>query len=378
MKKIRRNILLNPGPATTLDSVKYAQVVPDICPREQEFSKVMKKLSLDLLKILKADKKEFSSILFCGSGTICMDACLNSLTPESKKVLIINNGAYSKRAVEIAKFYHLDFINLEFSELELPDLDKIESVLKENNIGLVYTTHHETGTGLLNPIRKIGKLAHKYNAVFVVDSTSSFGMIELDLKKDNVDFCMSSAQKGLGAMSGLSFVIGKTSLIEESKNYKTRSYYCNIYLQYKYFKETSQMHFTPPVQTIYAASEAMKQYFKEGESKKFARHRAVFFELFNGFKKLGFRFSLNQNLSANLVLSIIYPDDKNWDFNKIHDYCFKRGFTIYPGKISNTDTFRVCAFGAINANDIKRFMKVFKAALIKNKVSIPAIYKEKK
>ena len=111
---MKRNILLNPGPATTTDTVKQAQVVPDICPREQEFVEIMKQIRKDLVKIVHGDEQDDTAVLFCGSGTISMDVCLNSLLPEEKKILIINNGAYSSRAVEICEYYGMPFINLEF------------------------------------------------------------------------------------------------------------------------------------------------------------------------------------------------------------------------------------------------------------------------
>ena len=109
---IKRNILLNPGPSTTTDTVKMAQVVPDICPREEEFANMMKTLRKDLLKVVHASEDKYTSVLFCGSGTINIDVCINSLLPEGKKVLVINNGAYSTRAVEVCQYYGLDYIDL--------------------------------------------------------------------------------------------------------------------------------------------------------------------------------------------------------------------------------------------------------------------------
>ena len=170
---IKRNILLNPGPSTTTDTVKMAQVVSDICPREEEFGKIMKEMRSDLVRIVHGDPEEYTAVLFCGSGTINIDVCLNSLLPEGKKILVVNNGAYSTRAVEICEAYGLDVVDLQFSPEMLPDLELVEKTLQENpEIALVHTTHNETGTGILNPIREIGALAHKYNAVFTVDTTS--------------------------------------------------------------------------------------------------------------------------------------------------------------------------------------------------------------
>ena len=103
MESIKRNVLLNPGPSTTTDTVKFAQVIPDICPREREFGGLMKGLREDLVKIVHGDTEKYTSVLFCGSGTINIDAAINSLLPKDGKALIVNNGAYSARAVEICQ-----------------------------------------------------------------------------------------------------------------------------------------------------------------------------------------------------------------------------------------------------------------------------------
>lgn len=373
---IKRNILLNPGPSTTTDTVKMAQVVPDICPREKEFASLMKNLREDLVRIVHGDLDKYTSVLFCGSGTINIDVCMNSLLPEGKKILIINNGAYSTRAVEICEYYGLPHIDLKFPVDELPDLNIVEQTLKDNkDIALVHTTHNETGTGILNPIREIGELAHKYGAVFTVDTTSTYAMRPINLEEDNIDFCMASAQKGLMAMTGLSYVVGNRAIIEKSKDYPKRSYYCNLFLQYDFFEKTGQMHFTPPVQTIYATIQALKEYWAEGEQAKWERHTRVFEAIHKGLDELGFKDVIKREWQAGLVVSAIYPDDENWDFDKVHDYCYERGFTIYPGKISTTNTFRLCALGAIDEKDIEDFFKVFKEALIVNNITVPVVYK---
>ncbi len=372
---IKRNVLLNPGPATTTDTVKLAQVVPDICPREKEFADLMKGFRHDILKTVHADPANYTAVLFCGSGTLNMDVCLNSLLPAEAKVLVVNNGAYSSRAVEICRAYGLNHIDLRFPVDELPNLTRVEAVLKENpDIRLVYTTHNETGTGICNPIREIGALAHRYGATFVVDTTSTLAMRPIDVARDNIDFCMASAQKGIMAMTGLSFVIGRTDLIVASKDYPKRSYYCNLYLQYEYFEKTGQMHFTPPVQTVYAAVQGLKEYFAEGEIAKWERHKRVFEAIHTGLAELGFKDVIRREWQSGLVVSVLYPDDPNWDFMKVHDYCYERGFTIYPGKIASTNTFRLCSLGAIDEADIKAFFKVFKEALIALEIQIPARY----
>lgn len=372
---VRRNVLLNPGPATTTASVKLAQVVPDICPREKEFGQIMKDIQSDLVRIVHGDPEKYTAVLFCGSGTINIDVCINSLLPENKKVLVLNNGAYSARAVEICEFYGLPYMELHFPLDSQPDLSAVDKVMEENpDIALVHIAHHETGTGLLNPIREIGEIVHRHNAIFTVDTTSTYAMRPIDIEKDNVDFCMASAQKGLMSMTGLSFVVGNRAIIEASKDYPKRSYYCNLWLQYDYFERTGQMHFTPPVQTIYATRQALKEYWSEGEEGKWARHTRVFDAICEGLEKLGFEQFIAKDLRSGLVAAAKYPNDPAWSFDAVHDYCYERGFTIYPGKVDGQGMFRLCALGAIDESDIRDFFVVFEEALAKSGVKVPVVY----
>ena len=366
---------MNPGPSTTSDSVKLAQIVPDICPREKEFTGIMKPMRDDLVKIVHGDPDEYTSVLFCGSGTICIDITLNSLLDEGKTAVVVQNGSYSQRACDVIRAYGLPLVELVQPLDKAVDLEYIDDALsKIDNIGYVYMTHHETGSGLLNPIREVGALAHKYGAFFITDTTSSYAMIPINVYEDNVDFCMASAQKGIQGMTGLSYVIGRRDIIEKSKDFPVRSYYCNLYLQYECFEKTGEMHFTPPVQTVYAAKKALEEYFAEGEDAKWQRHMSVMKAIHDGEDRLGLKEVLPRQIQSGLVSAVRYPDDPNWDFDRVHDYCYERGFTIYPGKIEALGTFRLCALGLIYPEDIEGFWKVFEEALTYFGIEIPVRY----
>ena len=375
--QIKRNVLLNPGPSTTTDTVKMAQIVPDICPREKDFQAIMGPIREDLVKIVHG-QGDYTSVLFCGSGTICIDVALNSLLDNDKKALVINNGSYSQRAVDVCNAYGLPIIEFKQPIDKKPDLSLIEKTLKDNEgaVGYVYVTYHETGTGLLNPVKEIGALAHKYGTFLITDTTSAFAMIPINVYEENIDFCMASAQKGIQGMTGLSYLVGKKDIIERSKDFPVRSYYCNLYMQYDFFKRTGEMHFTPPVQAIYAAKQALIEYWDEGEENKWNRHQRVMNAIHRGEDRLGLKEYLDRDVQSGLVSAVLYPEDPNWEFDKIHDYCYEKGFTIYPGKIEQQGTFRLCALGAIDENDIEDFWKVFEEALEKYGVQMPARYSE--
>ncbi len=259
VKPVKRNVLLNPGPATNTDTVKYAQVVPDICPREKEFVVIMDEIRRELVKVVHGDPKKHTAVLFAGSGTVVQDVLVNSLVPENKKICVVNNGSYSARMVEIAQYYHIPCVDLKFPSTGRPDLKAVSQTLdRDKDIAVVATTHHETGTGVLNPVREIGKMAHDHGCVFIADTISTYGLLPIDMEKENIDFCMSSAQKGLAAMTGVSWTVGRIDEIVKSKTHPTRSYYCNLFMQYDFFERVGAMHFTPPVQPIYALRQAIR------------------------------------------------------------------------------------------------------------------------
>ena len=372
VKPVKRNVLLNPGPATTSDTVKYAQVVPDICPREEEFVAIMDEVRQELVNVVHGDPQKYAAVLFTGSGTIIQDALVNSLVPEGKKICIVNNGAYSARMVEIADNYHIPCVNLEFPTTGLPDLDVVKHTLEnDKDIAVVATVHHETGTGVLNPVREIGEIAHANGCVFVVDTISTYGLIPFDIEKENIDFCMSSAQKGLCGMTGVSWTVGKIEEIEKSKDYPKRSYYCNLFMQYDFFNRMGEMHFTPPVQTVYALRQAIQEYREEGEQARYQRITRCWEAVHKGLEEIGLDTVIDREIQGHLVVTVKAPEDDKFDFFKLHDYCYERGFTIYPGKMFGLETFRLCNLGLITPKDIEDFFVVAKEAFREMGYTIP-------
>ena len=362
---IKRNILLNPGPATTSDSVKQAQVVPDICPREKEFGKIMESITRDLVKIAGGNEIEYSCVLFGGSGTASMDAAINSVVPAGKKILVINNGAYGKRLADIARAYKIDCAELKYPSDTIPNLDEVDLLFRvDPEIACLAMIHHETTTGILNPIQKFGALAKKYNKTFIVDTISSFAGVPLDIKEFNVDFMMSTSNKCIQGMAGVSFIICKNTELEKIKDYPRRSYYLSLYDQYKYFKENYQMRFTPPVQTLYALRQAIDEFFIEGAQNRINRYTENWKLLRQGLQQLGFEVLTNPEDESHILITLLYLNDDRFDFDKIHDILYAKGFTIYPGKLDDQrNSFRLANMGAIYPADIAQFLLALKETL---------------
>jgi 2-aminoethylphosphonate-pyruvate transaminase len=369
MKTVKRNILLNPGPATTTDTVKNAMVVPDICPRELEFGELTLSVRNDLIKAAYGEKNH-TCVMLTSSGTGGVEACLTSVIPHDKKVLILNNGAYGERMQKICDAYnvqHLDWVGEWGKSI---DLAAVELMLKNDrgNISHLAFIHHETTVGILNPLSEISAMAQKYNVEIIVDAMSSFAGMMIDVEKDNIHYLVSSSNKCIQGMAGISFVIANRESLLKTKNIKPRNFYFNLLENHLYLEKNKQFLFTPPVQTLYALKQAITEYFQEGPENRFARYASMYEIMKKKIQELGFEFLIEEKYHAKLLTAIIEPKNSAYSFNEMHDYLFERGFTIYPGKVGNKNTFRISNIGAIYPADIESFLKVFEEYLRVKKI----------
>ena len=362
-QKSSRKVLLNPGPATTTYSVKMAQVVDDICPREYEFGDLMEWVSTELTSIV-ANPEEYVSILFGGSGTAVVEATLGSVVPHDKKVLILNNGAYGKRMCQIAEAYDMDFVEFQSSPIEPIDLDALENAIKaESNLSHLAMIHNETTTGLLNNLDDLGAMAKKYNLELIVDAMSSYAAIPIDVKAQNISYLMASSNKNIQGMAGVGFVIANKVDMEKVKEIKPRNFYLNLYAQYENFIKTHQMRFTPPVQTLYSLKQAIIEAKEEGIEQRYERYSKSWETLTVALKEMNLKYLVDDKYHSKIITSIFIPEGV--DFNDMHDYFFERNFTIYPGKVADFNTFRVANIGEIDSTDMLAFLELFKNYLAK-------------
>ena len=359
MNTVTRNILLTPGPATTTNSVKLAQVVPDICPREPEFGQLMENISTELTR-LAADPDRYTTVLIGGSGTAAVESMISSVLGEEDLAVIINNGAYGKRMCEIATAYGLRFLQFTSPPDDAIDLDALEAFIQSSGqtISHLAVVHHETTTGLLNDIEAIGQLCKHYEVDLLVDAMSSYAAIPIDMEKMNIRYLASSSNKNLQGMAGVSFVIAEKNKLKSLKYKKTRNYYLNLYEQHRFFSEYQQMRFTPPVQTLYALQKAIEELKQEGVKERYQRYVKSWETLIAGITSLGLTHIVPETCHSKLVTAIVEPDQDDYDFQEMHDYFYTRGITIYPGKLDSLKTFRVANIGDITFQDIEIFLEL--------------------
>ena len=146
-----RMILLNPGPANTTATVKAAMTKPDICPREQEFGDVLKRVRAQVTEVVHRGDR-YTTVMFGGSGTAAVEAAIASAVPENGKLLVVENGAYGTRMAEIAKAYRIQHDVEAFGVGGYPDVAQIARALDRGGYTQLAVVHHETSTGMLNPV----------------------------------------------------------------------------------------------------------------------------------------------------------------------------------------------------------------------------------
>lgn len=356
---VRREVLLNPGPSTTSDSVKYAQVVADICPREYEFGDLMENVADDLTSFV-ADKKDYITVLFACSGTGADEAMVSSCVPPDGKLLVVDNGSYGARLAQIAKAYNIDMDVFKSSTYEPLDIDALEAAFKTKKYSTLAIVYHETTTGLLNRVDIICPLAKKYGITTIVDAVSAYGGMPMDLEKLGIDFMTCTSNKHIGGMAGIGFVVCRRSELAKQKDWQMRNYYFNLYDQYKYFLQTHQTRFTPPVQTFYALRQAIIETKLETIEKRFERFTACWQILTSAMKEMGLKSLVKEEYQSHFITAILIPESPKYNFNDLHDYARSYGFTIYPGKLGNIDTFRIANMGDIKPEEMKRFTVVLK------------------
>jgi 2-aminoethylphosphonate aminotransferase len=363
MQTVKRTILLNPGPATTTDSVKFSLVVPDICPRETEFGHLMEYVSTELTRLV-CDPEHYTTVLFGGSGTAAVESMINSVSDEDV-VLIVNNGMYGKRMCEISEVYGLNYLEFKSPCDDAIDFDALERVIHTSHrtISHLAVVHHETTTGLLNDMKAIGELCRRYRIDLLVDAMSSYAAIPIQMKEMNICYLASSSNKNLQGMPGVAFVIAEKSKLESLKHKKPRNYYLNLYAQYKYFSENRQMRFTPPVQTLYALKQAIVELKQEGVKERYERYKKSWGTLINGITRLGLTYIVPETHHSKIITAIIEPDCTGYDFQDMHNYFYSKDITIYPGKLDGLQTFRIANMGDITYKDIETFLELLECYL---------------
>lgn len=363
MNALKNNpyILLTPGPLTTTDTVKEAMMI-DSCTWDDEYNQLVQHIRQKLICLATQSTDKYSTVLMQGSGTFSVESVIGTAIPKNGKLLVVTNGVYGERIATIASKLMIDTVVLNSGEVSTPDLHLLNKKLEEDkDITHVAVVHCETTTGILNPLENISNIVKNHNKTFILDAMSSFGGIEMDIDKLHVDYLISSANKCIQGVPGFGFIIAKKDQLEKCKN-NARSLSLDLYEQWKVMENhNGKWRFTSPTHVVHAFYQALKELEEEGGIKARAkRYRENQKILVNGMKDLKFKPLLPDNCQSPIITSFYYPDYQAFDFHLFYNKMKEKGFVIYPGKVTQQQTFRIGNIGDVNATDMRHLLTSIK------------------
>jgi 2-aminoethylphosphonate-pyruvate transaminase len=357
-----RYVLLNPGPVNTTARVKSALVHHDICHRDSDYSEVLVRVSRKLRRIFRGGP-EHSVVLITGSGTAAMECAIASCVAPERKILVIDNGAFGERLMEIARLHEMDVVHLRY-ELGAPvSVDDVKKAFDAApDIAAVAMCHHETSVGVMNPVREIGALCHERGALLLVDAVSSLGAEDLDVVRDHIDVCWSSANKCLHGISGVAFLCVAPRAWPMIEAIKPRVYYLDLKRYRKYFTELAQTPFTPAVAIYFALDAACDEYLEDGAARRQQMYEARNTKLRDGLRALGLGFFTEVGSESHTILTPRLPDYAT--FNELYEDLKAMGFVIYDSKPPlRGKYFQIANMGDLSAETLDAFLAAFADAL---------------
>jgi 2-aminoethylphosphonate-pyruvate transaminase len=345
-------ILLTPGPLTTSLETKQA-MLRDWGSWDASFNAITTSIRQDLVAMVNGEGTH-ECVPLQGSGTFSVEAALANLVPRDGKVLVPQNGAYCQRIVKILKYLGRAHAAIDMPEDRHPTGAMLEAAFKADPaITHVAQVHLETGVGMLNPLDEIAAVCQRHGKGLIVDAMSALGAVEIDVSANSIDAVVAASGKCIEGVPGMGFVIVRRNVLEKCQG-NSHSLAMDLYDQWTYMQRTSQWRFTPPTHVVAAFRVALDQFIAEGGvAARGARYRRNCETLLEGMAALGFESFVPRNVQAPVIATFHAPADPAYDFKSFYEKVRARGYILYPGKLTQVETFRVGCIGAIDFNEMR-------------------------
>ena len=353
-------ILLTPGPLSTSKRVRAA-MLKDLCTWDKDYNFIAQDIRQRLLSISNLSQ-DYTTILMQGSGSFAVESVITTALGNGDKLLILINGEYGRRIEQIAKIAGIPHISKSVEECEIITPQLIREALRDNTITHVVLVHCETTTGILNPLESLCKEIKQHNKILIIDAMSSFGGIPIEIENLGIDFLISSANKCIQGVPGFGFIIAKKERMEQLKG-NAKSLSLDMYAQWECMENhAGKWRFTSPTHVVMAFREALLELESEGgieiRHKRYAQMQKVLSE---GMEDIGYQCYIDKKYHSPIITTFCYPDSNFFSFHDMYEYLKCRHFVIYPGKLSQADTFRIGNIGDIYLSDIERLLGLIQA-----------------
>lgn len=355
-------ILLTPGPLTTSNRTRQAMMT-DWGSWDDRFNQLTASVCSQLLAILNGADSHHC-VPLQGSGTFAVEAAIGTLVPRNGKVLVLINGAYGKRLAKICEVLGREFSTFETAEDEPTTAADVDRLLHADSaITHVALIHCETSTGILNPLPQIAEVVKRHGKRLVIDAMSSFGALPIDAREVPFEALIAASGKCLEGVPGMGFVFAEKHALAAAQG-NCHSLAMDLFDQHSYMTKTGQWRFTPPTHVVAALHEALLQYAEEGGLP--ARHQRYANNcqaLLDGMAELGVRSFLPAAIQAPIIATFHAPDDPRYQFTAFYERVKAKGFILYPGKLTQVETFRVGCIGHVDAADMRAAVKAIAEVL---------------
>ncbi len=360
--KTEQPYLLTPGPINTTLSVKQA-MLQDWGSWDGDFRAMTARLCQQLVALIDGEDSHVC-VPMQGSGTFAVEATLATLVPKDGKLLILMNGAYGQRMGKIMNYLSRDYVALDKGDYEPPRGEEVEAILAADPaITHVALVHCETSSGILNPVEEIAEAVARQGRRLIIDSMSAFGAVAISAKTVQFDALISSANKCFEGVPGFGFSLVRQSALDASKG-NAHSLSLDLLDQWQYLAKTGQWRYTPPTHVVAAFLQALKEHAAEGGIVgRHARYQRNQQRLVAGMRRMGFETLLSDEWLSPIIITFFSPGHPNFDFQAFYDRMKARGFIIYPGKLTEADSFRLGCIGQLHDVQIDAVLAAVAAVL---------------
>jgi 2-aminoethylphosphonate-pyruvate transaminase len=355
-------VLLNPGPVNVSERVRQALLKPDLCHRESEFTELLHGIQAKLLKaFVPGAEDDYAAVLITGSGTAAVESALMSSIPHGKRILILNNGVYGERLSSMVGLHRLGVSELKYEWTARPDPERLRLALRQHpEVHGVAMVHHETTTGLLNPVKEIADVVDSQNRVFIVDAISALGGETIDVAGSHIYMVAGTAGKCIQGFPGVSFVLVRKGFLERMRAYPKRSWYLHM-THYVDDQGRGTIPFTPAVQVYYAFDEALNELLEEGVAKRVQRYKKMAALIRSRMATIGIKPVLTPERQSNSITAFYLPEGVA--YQTLHDRLKADGYVIYAGQGNlENKIFRVANMGALTEAQFTGFLDAFERA----------------
>ena len=356
-------LLLTPGPLSTTPSVKRV-MMRDWCTWDDDYNVgIVQVIRKKLVELATGTPDGYTSVLMQGSGTFSVESVIGSVIPEEGKLLVLANGAYGQRLAKIAARLKIALEIQDSGETRPPDPALLEQTLAEDkSITHVALVHGETTTGMLNPLKEIAATVKAAGRVLIVDAMCTFGGVPIDIHQLGIDFIISSANKCIQGVPGFGFIVANRESLLSTEGC-ARSLSLDLFDQWKTMEAGSggKWRFTSPTHTVRAFAQALVELEEEGgiaaRHQRYTRSQRV---LSDGMAALGFQSLLPAEFQSPIITAFHFPESPEFEFKRFYTLLKERGFVIYPGKVTDMNTFRIGTIGDVDEKAIQKLLEAIK------------------